>query len=111
MGVSNNNSEEVLKVNKLKRDICGIKIFMGSSTGNMLVDNFNTLEKIFSESELLIATHCEDEATVKRNLQLAIESRGSYLNASDHPIIRNEEACYLSSSRAFCYNQFRYHTR
>ena len=99
MGVSNNNSEEVLKVNKLKRDICGIKIFMGSSTGNMLVDNFNTLEKIFSESELLIATHCEDETIIRNNYN-HIKSIKPTLSASDHPLIRDENACYESTLRA-----------
>ena len=98
MGVSNNNSEEVLKVNKLKRDICGIKIFMGSSTGNMLVDNFNTLEKIFSESELLIATHCEDETIIRNNYN-HIKSIKPTLSASDHPLIRDENACYESTLR------------
>ena len=98
MGVSNNNSEEVLKVNKLKRDICGIKIFMGSSTGNMLVDNFNTLEKIFSESELLIATHCEDETIIRNNYN-HIKSIKPALSASDHPLIRDENACYESTLR------------
>ena len=98
MGVSNNNSEEVLKVNKLKRDICGIKIFMGSSTGNMLVDNFNTLEKIFSESELLIATHCEDETIIRNNYN-HIKSIKSALSAADHPLIRDENACYESTLR------------
>ena len=99
MGVSNNNSEEVLKVNKLKRDICGIKIFMGSSTGNMLVDNFNTLEKIFSESELLIATHCEDETIIRNNYN-HIKSIKPALSAADHPLIRDENACYESTLRA-----------
>ena len=61
MGTGNDNAEEVLKTNDMKKDVCGIKIFMGSSTGNMLVDNPNTLDKIFRESEVLIATHCEDE--------------------------------------------------
>ena len=98
MGVSNNNSEEVLKVNKLKRDICGIKIFMGSSTGNMLVDNFNTLEKIFSESELLIATHCEDETIIRNNYN-HIKSIKPTLSASDHPLIRDENTCYESTLR------------
>ena len=69
MGTSNNNAEEVLKANAKKKDICGIKIFMGSSTGNLLVDNPNTLDKIFRESELLIATHCEDENIIRGNLE------------------------------------------
>ena len=67
MGASNDNADEVLRMNKRKKEVCGIKIFMGSSTGNMLVDNEVTLNKIFSESELLIATHCEDEKIIKEN--------------------------------------------
>jgi len=99
MGVSNDNIEEVLKTNKKKNEVCGIKIFMGSSTGNMLVDNANTLEKIFKESELLIATHCEDEKIIQQNLE-KIKVTGRELTAADHPIIRNEEACFASSSYA-----------
>jgi dihydroorotase len=99
MGVSNTNAEEVLKVNKLKSDICGVKIFMGASTGNMLVDNYATLEKIFGESELLIATHCEDEKIIKENYQRLKKERGK-LSASDHPLIRDENACYESSLSA-----------
>ncbi len=99
MGVSNNNADEVLRMNKRKKDICGVKIFMGSSTGNMLVDNENTLNKIFSESELLIATHCEDENVIKANYEYLKNAKGE-LSVSDHPIIRNEEACYKSSSFA-----------
>ncbi|MGZ5220195.1 MAG: dihydroorotase [Chitinophagaceae bacterium] len=96
IGTSNENAEEALKANEKKMEICGIKIFMGSSTGNLLVDNPLTLEKVFSESELLIATHCEDERIIKRNLEkLKIENRE--LTAKDHPIIRNEEACFESS--------------
>jgi dihydroorotase len=96
MGTSNDNADEVLKTNKKKDDICGIKIFMGSSTGNLLVDNRTTLDKIFSESELLIATHCEDEKIIKQNLE-KIKATGKELTAADHPIIRNEDACYQSS--------------
>jgi len=96
MGVSNSNAEEALKTNSRKNDVCGIKIFMGASTGNMLVDNPNTLDKIFSESEVLIATHCEDESIIKRNLEAA-KASGRILTAADHPIIRDEEACYESS--------------
>jgi dihydroorotase len=96
MGVSNNNAEEALATNKKKNEVCGIKIFMGSSTGNMLVDNPNTLDRIFSESEVLIATHCEDESIIKRNLE-AIKASGRSLIPADHPIIRDEEACYESS--------------
>jgi dihydroorotase len=96
MGTGNDNAEEVLKTNDKKKDVCGIKIFMGSSTGNMLVDNPNTLDKIFRESEVLIATHCEDETIIRQNLQ-KLKATGRQLTAADHPIIRNEEACYESS--------------
>lgn len=96
MGVSNDNVDEVLKTNDRKNDICGIKIFMGSSTGNMLVDNLMTLNKIFSESELLIATHCEDERVIAENKER--------LSAADdvlyHPQIRDVNACYESSLTA-----------
>ncbi|MGB3006136.1 MAG: dihydroorotase [Chitinophagaceae bacterium] len=96
MGTGNNNADEVLKTNDKRKDICGIKIFMGASTGNMLVDNPNTLDKIFRESEVLIATHCEDETIIKQNLE-RLKATGKSLTAADHPIIRNEEACYQSS--------------
>jgi len=109
MGVSNDNAEEVLKVNKRKNDICGVKIFMGSSTGNMLVDNYNTLEKLFSESELLIATHCEDETIIKNNYN-QLKSLKPNLSPADHPIIRDENACYESSLRAVKMAQ-KYNTR
>jgi len=109
MGVSNENAEEVLKINKRKNEICGVKIFMGSSTGNMLVDNFNTLEKIFSESEMLIATHCEDENIIKNNYQ-NIKSIKPNLTPADHPVIRDESACYESSLRAVKMAQ-KYNTR
>ncbi len=99
MGVGNNNADEVLRINKRSKEVCGVKIFMGSSTGNMLVDNENTLNKIFSESELLIATHCEDEKIIKANYEKLKIEKGE-LSASDHPIIRNAEACYRSSSFA-----------
>ena len=71
MGTGNDNADEVLKTNDKKKDICGVKIFMGASTGNMLVDNPNTLDKIFRESEVLIATHCEDEKIIRQNLEKA----------------------------------------
>ena len=96
MGVANDNAEEVLKTNKRKKDIAGIKIFMGSSTGNMLVDNYVTLNKIFSESEVLIATHCEDERIIKANKERYPEAD----NASFHPLIRNVDACFESSFSA-----------
>ncbi len=99
MGTSNSNLDEVLKTNKRKNDICGIKIFMGSSTGNLLVDNSLTLDKIFAGSELLIATHCEEESIIKANLQ-QLKQVKPVLEPSDHPIIRNEEACFESSFKA-----------
>ncbi|HEV8271924.1 MAG TPA: amidohydrolase family protein, partial [Chitinophagaceae bacterium] len=96
MGTSNNNADEVLKINDKRKDVCGIKIFMGASTGNMLVDSPNTLDKIFRESEVLIATHCEDERIIKENLK-KIKKANRELTAADHPFIRNEDACYESS--------------
>lgn len=99
MGTSNDNTDEILKTNDKKNDVCGIKIFMGSSTGNMLVDNHLTLDKVFRESELLIATHCEDERIIKANLE-KFQQSGKPILASDHPIIRNEEACFESSLMA-----------
>lgn len=98
MGVSNDNADEVLKTNDRKNDICGIKIFMGSSTGNMLVDNYLTLDRIFAGSEVLIATHCENEQIIRENLQKFITEKGEDgLVPSDHPLIRNVEACFTSS--------------
>ena len=99
MGVSNNNSEQALRANELKNKIAGIKIFMGSSTGNMLVDSHATLDTIFSGSELLIATHCEDESIIKHQYE-NIKSIKPNLQPSDHPLIRNEDACYESSLTA-----------
>lgn len=96
MGTSNNSAETTLQVNAHKKDICGIKIFMGASTGNMLVDNFNTLDKVFRESEVLIATHCESESIVKKNYD-QIKKLKSNLEPADHPIIRDTDACYESS--------------
>jgi dihydroorotase len=96
MGTSNENTDEVLKINDQRDRVCGIKIFMGSSTGNMLVDNVLTLDKVFKESALLIATHCEDERIIKSNLQKMKEQK-STLTAADHPIIRNTDACFESS--------------
>ncbi|MBS1496145.1 MAG: dihydroorotase [Bacteroidetes bacterium] len=104
MGVSNDNAPEALKVNQFKNNICGIKIFMGSSTGNMLVDNHSTLNKIFSESEVLIATHCEDERIIKRNYE-SLKKIKPILDASDHPIIRDAEACFESSLIAIQFAQ------
>lgn len=99
MGTSNTNADEVLKMNRRKKDICGVKIFMGASTGNMLVDSDASLNKIFGESELLIATHCEDEKIIKENYSRLKNSRPDLLPA-DHPLVRDENACYQSSSYA-----------
>lgn len=98
MGTTNTNIEELLKVDESK--VCGVKIFMGSSTGDMLVDNPQALERIFSEVKTLIATHCEDDPMIK---QRSAEIRGKYgddIDASYHAIIRNDEACYKSSAFA-----------
>lgn len=99
MGASNTNAEDVLRMNARKKDVCGVKIFMGSSTGNMLVDNEMALNKIFSGSEMLIATHCEDEKTIRENY-VRIKNSKNELSAADHPLIRDENACYKSSSFA-----------
>ena len=98
MGVSNDNYDEVMRTNS--EQVCGIKIFMGSSTGNMLVDNYNTLEHVFANAPTLIATHCEDETTIKNNLAKAKDRFGLEIPIEMHPLIRSEEACYLSSSFA-----------
>jgi dihydroorotase len=98
MGTTNDNLDELLKTNPKK--VCGIKIFMGSSTGNMLVDNQSVLEKIFSRSPVLIATHCEDEATIKKNSEIFRQKFGEDVPIKYHPEIRSAEACYLSSSYA-----------
>lgn len=98
MGASNDNIEEVLKTDR--KNVCGIKVFMGSSTGNMLVDNEKTLEKIFSKAPILVATHCEDEATIRHNLAEFKAKYGDDLTIEMHPLIRSAEACYKSSSLA-----------
>jgi dihydroorotase len=98
MGTTNRNIQDLLKVDESK--ICGVKIFMGSSTGDMLVDDPKALERIFSEVNALIATHCEYDPLVKKNNQKIRELYGEEITAKFHPIIRNEEACYLSSSFA-----------
>ncbi len=98
IGATNDNLEEVLKTNP--EDVCGIKIFMGSSTGNMLVDNERTLEEIFAKAPMLIATHCEDEATIRANMEAFKNQYGDNLEPFMHPLIRNTEACYKSSSFA-----------
>jgi len=99
MGTSNDNIDEILRTNDKKNDVCGVKIFMGSSTGNLLVDNPLMLDKVFGGSELLIATHCEDEKIIKDNFARLKAEKGT-LEPADHPIIRNEEACFESSFRA-----------
>ena len=98
MGASNDNLEEVLRTDP--RQVCGIKVFMGSSTGNMLVDDETTLKGIFTNSPMLIATHCEDEATIQKNLACYKGTYGDKLTPDMHPLIRSAEACYISSSRA-----------
>lgn len=98
MGASNDNLEEVLKTDASK--VCGIKVFMGSSTGNMLVDKEQTLEQLFSHVGMLIATHCEDEATIRKNNELYKQKYGEDVPFECHPLIRSAEACFKSSSTA-----------
>jgi len=98
MGASNNNIEEVLKTDPA--NVCGIKVFMGSSTGNMLVDNEQVLENIFSQAPMLVATHCEDELTIRHNMAVFKEKYGDNITIDMHPLIRSAEACYISSSLA-----------
>jgi len=99
MGTSNENADEALKTNRRKNEICGIKIFMGSSTGGLLVDNYLTINKLFSESEVLIATHCEDEKIIKANFERLKKEKGT-LQPSDHPLVRDENGCFESSLTA-----------
>jgi len=98
MGASNSNLDEVLRTDASK--VCGVKVFMGSSTGNMLVDEREVLEKLFAQCPMLIATHCEDEATVRKNMADYKAQYGEEVPIEKHPLIRSEEACYLSSSLA-----------
>ena len=98
MGGTNDNIEEVLKTDP--KTVCGVKLFMGSSTGDMLVDNEDTLRGIFSQTPMLIATHCEDEETIRRNTAKFVAKYGEDIPMEAHPIIRDEEACYLSSKMA-----------
>lgn len=97
-GGTNDNLEELLKTNP--KNVAGIKLFLGASTGNMLVDKEAVLEKIFSSTKMLIAVHCEDETTIKNNLAKYLEEYGEDIPIEMHPKIRSEEACYLSSSKA-----------
>ncbi|HEY2648854.1 MAG TPA: amidohydrolase family protein, partial [Puia sp.] len=99
MGTSNDNTEEALRTNEKKNHVCGLKIFMGSSTGNLLVDNYLTLDKLFAGSEVLIATHCESERIIRENLDIFL-SLNRELTAADHPLIRNVDACFESSLTA-----------
>ena len=98
MGASNTNIGEVLKTDP--RNVCGIKVFMGSSTGNMLVDNEQVLENIFKEAPILVATHCEDEQTIQQNMAAFKAQYGENITVDMHPLIRSAEACYKSSSMA-----------
>jgi len=98
IGATNDNLEELKKTNP--KTTCGIKVFMGASTGNMLVDNEKTLEGIFAEAPCLVATHCEDEATIKNNLNKYEQEFGDNILPEHHPLIRSAEACYKSSSKA-----------
>ena len=97
-GGTNDNLEELLKTDPKK--VAGIKLFLGSSTGNMLVDNVEVLERIFSSTKMIISVHCEDEATIRKNTAEFTEKYGDDIPMKFHPIIRSEEACYISSSKA-----------
>ncbi|WP_445453678.1 dihydroorotase [Flavobacterium sp. 25HG05S-40] len=103
MGGTNDNLEEILKTNP--KNVAGIKLFLGSSTGNMLVDNEEALEKIFSSTKMLIAVHCEDEATIKANLERYKLQFGDDIPVEVHHLIRSTEACYLSSSKTIALAQ------
>ena len=109
MGTSNDNADDALRTNDKKNSICGIKIFMGSSTGGLLVDNYITLNKIFRESEVLIATHCEDERIIGTNMEKLKTQKGT-ISPSDHPLIRDENACFESSLAAIQFAK-RYNSR
>ncbi len=98
MGATNDNLDEVLKTDPSK--VCGIKVFMGSSTGNMLVDKEETLSELFKNAPTLVATHCEDEETISKNSEIARQRYGEQVPISRHAHIRSDEACYISSSKA-----------
>ncbi|MEM5563709.1 dihydroorotase [Psychroserpens sp. AS72] len=97
-GGTNDNLEEILKVDP--KTVAGLKLFLGSSTGNMLVDDPKVIENIFRSTDMVISVHCEDEATIRKNLQAHIDEYGENIPIEKHPIIRSEEACYISSSKA-----------
>jgi len=97
-GGTNTNLEELLKTNP--KNVAGIKLFLGSSTGNMLVDDVEVLEKIFSSTKMIISVHCEDEATIRKNTAIYKEKFGDDIPLKYHPIIRSDDACYISSSKA-----------
>lgn len=98
MGVANDNLDEVLRTDP--RSVCGLKAFLGSSTGNMLVDDPVTLDRLFKQAHMLLAIHAEDEDTIKANMKRAVERYGEDIPMVEHPLIRSAEACYTSSSRA-----------
>ena len=108
MGANNNNLKEVLKIDPAK--VCGIKVFMGSSTGNLLVDDETALEEIFKYAPTLVATHCEDDDTIAANTKIFKEKYGDDAPVYIHPLIRNVDACYLSSSKAVALAK-KYNTR
>ncbi|GAA4232988.1 dihydroorotase [Postechiella marina] len=97
-GGTNDNLDEILKVDE--KNVAGLKLFLGSSTGNMLVDDLDVLEKIFKSTNMVISLHCEDEATIKKNFKEHLDKYGDDIPVKYHPVIRSEEACYLSSSKA-----------
>lgn len=98
MGVGNDNIEQVLRTDP--RTVCGLKAFLGSSTGNMLVDDPGTLDTLFRRAHMILAVHAEDEATIRANMKAAVEKYGEDIPIEAHPVIRSAEACYRSSSNA-----------
>jgi dihydroorotase len=98
MGISNNNLAEALRTDP--RTVCGLKAFLGSSTGDMLVDDPGTLDRLFKEAHMLLAVHAEDEHTIRANMQRAVERWGEAIPIEEHPRIRSAEACHKSSSNA-----------
>lgn len=98
LGATNDNMDELKKVDK--KNVCGVKVFMGSSTGNMLVDKKKTLQAIFAEIDMIITTHCEEEEIIQKNIAYYKNLLGNNIPIKYHPLIRSEEACYVSSSKA-----------